>query len=853
MFSLHKLKRKPDHETKSKSIEIRPDVEVKSFDLRESNSTSSILHKLDCVTESELVRQVRKISETSYPPNNKPIFRFENTEQAAKFNTEILKSFNWDVQAAIDAQSNTILHPGSEFRPLDDVKEVFENHCDWEKYKILCTLGAQYSLPKSLDYPDEIRLSDLKAQIAKGNNKSAKTKESEDFIKKNYDKEVQKAWMIPIFTSAVPSIPKAGAIPISVVTQHTINEDNERIEKQRMAHDLSSPMESGRSVNNMVDEDLMDACLFGFCMLRVLHNLHSMRIRHPTRRILLGKIDLDAAFRRLHVWLAHALLSFTIIRNLAYLLFRMPFGAKDGPSKHEIPSNMTVDLAQALIDDETWDPFTLRSPNEHLIPPPFENTDDSEFGIAYFLAIKFKDRDCYVDGYVDDLITLVVETSNSIIERARNAIALAIHILFRPRNTNDPIHRDDVLSLRKLLAEGRLEEQKVFLGWLIDTRRFIIRIPYEKATSWIMDIDDLIRRIGNKEWIRQKEWESIFGKANSANYINREGRFFTTGLRYEIKKCRANKGRSKASIKALHELNMQKKTIEKLTTIGRSINHTTITLPHIFTKQDASDDGLGGFNCMGVAWRFIIPIEVRKILHVNILEFMAVVVTTWLTFKALGISGAQGLKLLAQSDSTSALGWLRFATIFDPLNPISTVLRENIGRKLGELLLDADMSLYSQHVVGSTNTIADYLSRNVQQSNSQQLLSIFNKYGNDTPQNLRIVDLPDEIFSWMLSIWEKSIQMQGLLSVEKTRLMAALRNGRNSQPKPTLTLTSEILMNSKNSRSLVDSRTESDIISLAQRLGMNLEDPQFAPMSSTYLRPFNRMGMTIPSEHEMDD
>ena len=73
--------------------------------------------------------------------------------------------------------------------------------------------------------------------------------------------------MIPIFTSAVPNIPKAGAIPISVVTQHTINEDNERIEKQRMAHDLSSPMESGRSVNNMVDEDLMDACLFGFCML----------------------------------------------------------------------------------------------------------------------------------------------------------------------------------------------------------------------------------------------------------------------------------------------------------------------------------------------------------------------------------------------------------------------------------------------------------------------------------------------------------------------------------------------------------------------------------------------------------
>ena len=123
--------------------------------------------------------------------------------------------------------------------------------------------------------------------------------------------------------------------------------------------------------------------------------------------------DLDAAFWRLHVWLAH-----TIIQKLAYLLFCMPFRAKDGPSKHEIPSNMAVDLAQALIDDETWDPFTLHSSNEKLIPPPFENTDDMEFGIAHFLAIKFKERDCYADGYVDDLITLVVELSNSIIEKA---------------------------------------------------------------------------------------------------------------------------------------------------------------------------------------------------------------------------------------------------------------------------------------------------------------------------------------------------------------------------------------------------------------------------------------------------
>ena len=124
--------------------------------------------------------------------------------------------------------------------------------------------------------------------------------------------------MTPILTSAVSNIPKAGAIPISVFMQYTINDKNERIEKKQMAHDLSSPMESGRSVHNMINKNLMDVCLFGFCMLSVLHNLHSMQIRHPKKIILLGNIDLDAAFRRLYVWLAHALLSFTRCTEFEY-------------------------------------------------------------------------------------------------------------------------------------------------------------------------------------------------------------------------------------------------------------------------------------------------------------------------------------------------------------------------------------------------------------------------------------------------------------------------------------------------------------------------------------------------------
>ena len=95
---------------------------------------------------------------------------------------------------------------------------------------------------------------------------------------------------------------------------------------------------------------------------------------------------------------------------------------------------------------------------------------------------------------------MVVETNLSLIERARNW----------PQNKDDPVPPDDVLSLQKLLAEGALEEQKVVLGWLIDTRRFIVKIPAEKAVGWKMDIDILIDKIEKQEWITTKEWQSIY-------------------------------------------------------------------------------------------------------------------------------------------------------------------------------------------------------------------------------------------------------------------------------------------------------------------------------------------------------
>jgi hypothetical protein len=187
--------------------------------------------------------------------------------------------------------------------------------------------------------------------------------------------------------------------------------------------------------------------------------------------------------------------------------------------------------------------------------------------------------------------------------------------------------------------------------------------------------------------------------------------------------------------------------IELLRQKGRSINHTTVTLPRIFTKQDASTKAMGGYTCFGLAWRFIILRELEKFFHINILEFLAVVITGWSTIKALQLSDMNGWKILSQTDNTSTLGWLSGITWFDPDNLVSTLLREIIGRKWAELLLQAGLSDHSQHIVGESNVIADHCSRHTHMSNSEQLYHIRQNYESEMPDNFRFVELNKEIFS----------------------------------------------------------------------------------------------------------
>ena len=73
------------------------------------------------------------------------------------------------------------------------------------------------------------------------------------------------------------------------------------------------------------------------------------------------KLDLEAAYRRLHVTTRMALLAITIIGRIAYILLRLPFGVANGPNDYSIISETIMDLTNDILADDTFDPAIIKS------------------------------------------------------------------------------------------------------------------------------------------------------------------------------------------------------------------------------------------------------------------------------------------------------------------------------------------------------------------------------------------------------------------------------------------------------------------------------------------------------------
>ncbi|MGH7974537.1 MAG: hypothetical protein ACREBR_03335, partial [bacterium] len=278
--------------------------------------------------KSILVRAVKRVISTPTQDPSPTLFRFQMTERAAFHNHRILKAADFDLHRAINSQSNSPVSYGSEFRKPSVLEPMLKSHPLWHKVRKILSEGSKFPLDP---ISDSDRKLDMQWMIERGNHKSALT--NMNVMRDHIQEDVVHGHSLPIPIETLHMLSNVSVAPLGITKQDTINEKGEIVPKHRMTHDQSFKGPSGLSVNERTIRDELSPCMFGHCLRRIIHYIVDVRYRHNVVRIMMGKFDLKAAYRRSHLHATTATECCTVFSDLAFVALRKTFGATPCPTE----------------------------------------------------------------------------------------------------------------------------------------------------------------------------------------------------------------------------------------------------------------------------------------------------------------------------------------------------------------------------------------------------------------------------------------------------------------------------------------------------------------------------------------
>ncbi|EJK63975.1 hypothetical protein THAOC_15339, partial [Thalassiosira oceanica] len=489
----------PDFRTDGHDRERRTEESGDRQNHKGERPTAESIDTFELGDNDGFFRTVQQVYHASVPIPTASTVKFEYTAEAASHNSALLESVDFDLAKLIESNPGTTISYGSELRPWDQLFPLLRHHDDWNSFEEDLMNGIDYPFKEEIDEAERKRM--LEANIARGNHKSALNPEDRHHVTKLMRSDVDLGYAIPVTIDCVRNLKEAEVYPIGLQSQLTIDAEGNVIPKKRATHDLSHNRTTGESVNQRVDMSEMPPAKYGHALSRFIHLIHHIRRRHPGKRILCNKFDIEKAYRRLHtrakiaakcvaIWFFDDMWKGTAEESnqVGLILTRLPFGAAPAPPKFCTTSEIVFDLANDLLECDQWEPDKLPSPHAALLPPIERLAEDIPFGIAEEADVGLPDQ-CMggVDGYIDDGACAVLDTdeTKSMVARAAQAVVMALFLVFRPLAKGlEAIQRPDIASIRKMHAEGGLAEIVIFLGWLIDTRRLLIALPKDKWKVW---------------------------------------------------------------------------------------------------------------------------------------------------------------------------------------------------------------------------------------------------------------------------------------------------------------------------------------------------------------------------------
>jgi hypothetical protein len=117
--------------------------------------------------------------------------------------------------------------------------------------------------------------------------------------------------------------------------------------------------------------------------------------------------------------------------------------------------------------------------------------------------------------------------SSSTTSTDATASLLAIHAVCRPLADDEPMPQSEMTAEKKLMAESLLEEIKMMLGWVLDTRRLMISLTMEKYLGWAAGIYFALI----VETCRHEQLNTMVGRLNHVYFIIALARHFMSRLR----------------------------------------------------------------------------------------------------------------------------------------------------------------------------------------------------------------------------------------------------------------------------------------------------------------------------------
>lgn len=380
------------------------------------STAKSILSKYKNSTansdQSWLISTIVEICNTPTPPMACNGFRFECTRAAAKSNAKLLQKYNYNLESFYAHHRGSIVSPGAEFRDAFLLDKLFSRHENWPILRDVLTQGVDY--PFHTEFGDAQLAQELEIMLSRGNHKSSEVPLHKKKLLDGYIKETNLGWQVPLSLECLRKIKGAMIIPLGVPKQLTVNDDGEYADKFKITHDCSFEYSDGSSLNNSVDFEALPPCEYGMTLRRFLHMLHRARLEWPEQTIFIVKTDLDAAYRRIHVSPRIAVKQLSIVDNIAYLSYRLPFGSSPAPSLFSVFSDCCFDLAKDLPDDDTWDVTTVHSPNQPHLPMSIRLDPSIPFHRAKPLLVPVPLRKSFIEGYIDDGIGAGVDIDNTV-------------------------------------------------------------------------------------------------------------------------------------------------------------------------------------------------------------------------------------------------------------------------------------------------------------------------------------------------------------------------------------------------------------------------------------------------------